>query len=184
VEYPAVARAMLFALVAHEGQDRDGEHPLPYATHPFEVLMNLRTIGGVTDEAHLVAAVLHDVVEESAVSFAEIEQKFGSVACSLVRELTRSFPSSDELQGLTKEEAWALKSSKLLAEIAAMSPEAKRIKLADRLANLQEARRVRGAKKLNRYLEQTRKILEIIPLAVSPALWRAVDSEVRAAAGG
>jgi guanosine-3',5'-bis(diphosphate) 3'-pyrophosphohydrolase len=174
----------LFAVVAHEGQERDGGHPLPYVTHPIEVLINLRTIGGVTDESHLVAAVLHDVVEESAVAFAEIELKFGAVACSLVRELTRSFPSSEELRGLTKEEAWHLKSERLLDEIRAMSPDAQRIKLADRLANLREARRVRGPKKLARYLEQTQRILAIIPVAVSPALWRAVDGEVRVAGGG
>lgn len=171
---PNLESTIEFAMHAHRGQVRDGEVPLPYITHPLDVLANLRYTGEVTDPDMLCAAVLHDVVEESGVGFEEIEEKFGTGVRELVQELTRYEPTDEEREGLTKDEIWELRSKLLLEEIEQMSPRAQAIKLADRLSNLNEATRAKVGKKLDRYNKQTAKILKIIPKSANPGLWEAV----------
>lgn len=165
-----VDRAILFAAQAHAGQFRDGEDALPYIVHPIEVLTNLRVIGEVIDPKHLAAAVLHDVLEETTASEAEIEKLFGKSVLKLVKEVTRREPSEQEIAGLSKDDIWTLRSGILLSEIAAMGKKAQAIKLADRLSNLNEAARTRKGKKLQRYLSQTEEMLTIIPSSVNPPL--------------
>ncbi len=171
-------RALSFALHAHAGVDREGPDPLPYFTHPIEVLNNLRYTGGVIDEDLLCAAVLHDVIEESAIHLAEIEAQFGIRVCGLVKELTRREPGPAETSGLDKPQIWALRSEILLAEIAKMSRDAQAVKLADRLSNLREAKRTKRHEKLKRYIGQTRRILETVPESVNPGLWNAIKREL------
>ncbi len=172
--------ALIWAAQCHAGQVRDGESPLPYFVHAVEVLMNLREIGGVTDHDMLVAAVLHDVREESGVSDLEIRTRFGDRVADLVAQLTRYEPSESEKTGLSKAGIWALRSKIMLREIAQMSPEAQKIKLADRLSNLVEAKQIRSPAKLARYVSQTLQILEIIPRSVNPQLWNAILALVKA----
>ena len=50
---PNLELAIEFAVQAHRSQFRDGDHPLPYITHPLDVLANLRYTGQVTDPAIL-----------------------------------------------------------------------------------------------------------------------------------
>lgn len=169
-----VEAAIEFAVKAHKGQYRDGDEPLPYITHPLDVLANLRYTGEVTDSDMLCTAVLHDVVEESGVTFEEIEEKFGRRVRELVRELTREEPGPAQTAGMTRDEIWELRSNMLLEEIGKMSPTAQAIKLADRLSNLYEATRSKSGKKLERYNKQTAKILKIIPRKANPGLWEAV----------
>ncbi len=166
--------AIEYAVQKHRGQVRDGDHPLPYITHPLDVLANLRYTGQVTDQDMLMAAVLHDVVEEAAVSFDEIEGLFGERVRGLVQELTRYEPTEEERSGLSKDQIWQLRSDLLLKEIREMSPDAKTIKLADRLSNLNEATRAKIGKKLERYNRQTAEILKIVPKKTNPGLWEAV----------
>jgi (p)ppGpp synthase/HD superfamily hydrolase len=167
-------RALRLATRLHTGETRDGDAPLPYCTHPVEVVLHLRHVGGVTDSDLLVAAALHDTVEEGLISFDQISARFGPVVSELVRELTRYEPTSAETAGLSRNEIWTLRSETMLAEIAAMSPAARQIKLADRLSNLDEGLRTKTGQRLRRYLGQTRRILDIIPEATNPGLWRAI----------
>jgi guanosine-3',5'-bis(diphosphate) 3'-pyrophosphohydrolase len=171
-------RALSFALQAHLGIDREGDAPLPYFTHPIEVLANLRYVGGVSDPDMLCVAVLHDVVEESPIHLAEIEAQFGPRVASLVKELTRREPGPDETSGLDKGEIWNLRSEILLGEIAKMSADAQVVKLADRLSNIREAKRTKRNEKLKRYLGQTKKILDLVPESVNPGLWQAIRKEM------
>jgi guanosine-3',5'-bis(diphosphate) 3'-pyrophosphohydrolase len=174
--------AIEVAARAHRGQRRDGDHPLPYFTHPIEVLVNLRHVGGVSDPRALVAAVLHDTLEETDLTADEIEAQFGSQVRALVVELTRKEPSDDERAGLTKSEIWSLRSEMLLSEIQRMSPAAQTVKLADRLSNVREGKRTKRNGKLERYLAQTRRILEIVSRDVNPGLWDAIQAELPAGA--
>jgi (p)ppGpp synthase/HD superfamily hydrolase len=64
-----------------------------------------------------------------------------------------------------------------------MSSPAQAVKLADRLSNLREAFRSKKGKKLERYVSQSRKILEIVPAAVNPGLWSAISETIRASDG-
>ena len=79
-------RAIEFATQAHKGQFRKytGE---PYITHPLAVMEIVKGVPGHTPEM-LVAAVLHDVVEDTDVSLMEIQEEFGDAVSDLVLHLT------------------------------------------------------------------------------------------------
>lgn len=170
--------AIEFAMSAHAGDFRDGAAPLPYVTHPVEVMSLLRYVGGVTDEDLLVVACLHDVVEESSCTIQSIESCFGPRVAAGVASLTRYEPTAEERTGLTEEQVWELRSSILIAEIGQMSEEIQTIKLADRLANIRQSKVTRKPKKLARYKRQTEEILRLIPKSVNPTLWQAVFDEL------
>lgn len=173
-----IDRAIHFASNAHADQVRDGVHPLPYITHPIDVLNKLRYIGNIVDSDLLVAAVLHDVVEECPISIDQIQSEFGKRVGELVDMVTRTEPSSEVAAQLSKEALWDLRSNMLLSEIATrMDADAHCIKLADRLSNLEGAKVTKAAWKYERYREQTKQMLKIIPASVSPSLWNAVRKQ-------
>lgn len=174
--FPLLQKALLFAAKAHEGQDRDGDPPLPYITHPVDVVIRLRYVGQVSEEAILCAGALHDVVEEAEISFGKIEETFGKTVARLVRELTREELSKEQKATMTKEEVWAERTRRLVEEITKMSPQAMTVKLADRLSNLSEAMLTRTGEFLDRYLKQSELILQAIPRETNPGLWDAVQS--------
>lgn len=177
--------AIDFAAAKHRGQYRDGAVLLPYITHPLDVLTKLLYVGQVHDMDLLVAAVLHDTIEECGVLPEEIEELFGQRVRELVMELTRYEPTGAETASLTPDERWELRSKLLIEEIERMSPEAQSVKLADRLSNLAEARWSRTGKKLERYVRQTAKILKVIPKKSNAGLWEALKrlhAEVEASA--
>lgn len=173
----ALQLAVLWAAELHADQWRDGNPPVPYLCHPLEVLQTLR-YANVTDEAILIAAVLHDVVEETPATLADVQARFGDRVAELVGEVTRDEPTPDETAGMDAEEIYVLRTDRLMAEIARMSPSAHAIKLADRLSNLREAKRTRPFLKYDRYLNQTRRMLEVIPESSHPRLWRKLHRKV------
>jgi len=74
--------AVLLAVRAHDGQHRhDGK--TPYVTHPLEVSFCF------SDPMSQTIAVLHDVLEDTAVTYEELERLFGTVVASTVRVLSR-----------------------------------------------------------------------------------------------
>ncbi len=171
-------RAVKWAARQHFGQWREGDSPLPYLQHPIDVMTRVRYTGGVTDDVVLCAAVLHDTLEETQAQDEEIVEKFGPDVAALVRELTRSEPTLDEVAGLEKDEVWQLRADRLLAEVEAMSPAAQTVKLADRLSNLEEAVRTKAGPKLDRYVWQSRRLLGVVPREVNPQLWDALSAVV------
>ena len=81
-------RALRFASEKHRRQRRKDAEGSPYINHPIAVATVLCAEAGVTDEVTLLAAVLHDTVEDTETSFEELEQEFGADVANLVRELT------------------------------------------------------------------------------------------------
>ena len=169
--------AVSWAAELHRDQWRDGVEPVPYLCHPLEVLTLVRYVGRVEDPSVLCAAVLHDVVEETEATVKDVRDRFGAVTAGLVQELTRTEPTPAETEGLDADEVWALRSAMLLSEIAQMGPIAGTIKLADRISNLREARHSKRGKKLTRYVEQSKRILGIVPKSVNPWLWSELKTE-------
>lgn len=125
-ESESVRRAAQFCERAHQGQKRDDGRD--YATHPQAVADILRR-HGVTDEATLAAAYLHDVIEDTATDEATLEREFGNEVAELVRELTNIGPRG---------RSFAEKQATLLAHARKMSAKARLVKMADRLHNLSE----------------------------------------------
>lgn len=84
-EADLLAEAINFAVSAHGEQKRKytGE---PYVTHPLAVMRMVQEVPHTTEM--LIAAVLHDVVEDTPVELVEIENKFGPVVATYVDGLT------------------------------------------------------------------------------------------------
>lgn len=144
-----LTEAILFATEKHRGTTRRNS-TLPYIVHPLEVMHLLLRVG-VRDEATLVAAVLHDVVEDCGVKPAEIEERFGAT----VRELVMALTKPDEAPGRdVKAEA---------LEQVRRGPEAARaVKMADRLSNLRDMHQTNWTRaKKGKYLVEAEEILRI-----------------------
>lgn len=87
-----VARALSYASKAHEGQKRKYTFE-PYIVHPINVLSILLEHNedpehGLNDEAY-AAALLHDTVEDTPVTEADIRENFGDVVGDYVRGMTK-----------------------------------------------------------------------------------------------
>ena len=112
---------------AHAGQTRkSGE---PYITHPVAVAQVLAELG--LDVETLVAAILHDTIEDTPLTHAEIVEAFGESVAELVEGVTKL----DKLSFRDRQEAAAESFRKMLL---AMSRDLRviMIKLADRLHNM------------------------------------------------
>ena len=120
-------RALSFASVKHRNQRRKDAESSPYINHPIAVASVLSTECGVADEQLLVAAILHDTVEDTETTFDELAAHFGSAVTALVRELTddKSLPKA-ERKRLQIEHAHSA------------SPGAKQLKIADKICNIRD----------------------------------------------
>ncbi|WP_020167091.1 MULTISPECIES: RelA/SpoT family protein [Methylotenera] len=129
--------AYRYAAKAHEGQMRKtGE---PYITHPVAVACILAKLH--LDLPTLLAALLHDVVEDTGVLVSEIAEQFGKQVGTLVDGLTKL----DKIELQTATQAQAENFRKMLL---AMSQDVRVIlvKLADRLHNMQTLESMRPEK--------------------------------------
>lgn len=92
---PLTRKAMQIAYTAHQGQlDKSG---LPYIFHPWHLAESM------TDEASTIAALLHDVAEDTTVTLAELAQQgFSAEVMEALRLLThdKSVPYMDYIRAL------------------------------------------------------------------------------------
>jgi guanosine-3',5'-bis(diphosphate) 3'-pyrophosphohydrolase len=116
--------ALLFAARAHKDQRRKGNGE-PYINHLIEVAALLARVGGVEDADVLSAAVLHDVIEDTPVTAAEVERAFGARVRALVEAVT------DDGR-LPKAERKRLQ----VEHMRHAEPDARLIKLADHCSNV------------------------------------------------
>lgn len=92
-----LARAWDFAARKHTDQRRKGSRGEPYVNHLAEVAHLLAEATGGADPVLVVAGVLHDTVEDTATTRAEIEAAFGADVAALVAEVTddKSLPKAE-----------------------------------------------------------------------------------------
>jgi (p)ppGpp synthase/HD superfamily hydrolase len=81
-----LTKALLFAAEAHRNQRRKGAAQEPYLNHLVEVLDLLVQATDGTDTDTLIAAILHDVVEDTAASYEDVAKNFGERVAEIVRE--------------------------------------------------------------------------------------------------
>ena len=93
-----ITKAILFALKAHEGQLRKDDKP--YIIHPLSVGFILESAG--YGEEVVIAGILHDVVEDTQYTKADIEKKFGARVAELVMGVTKD----ESLPGPEREQAY------------------------------------------------------------------------------
>src|ERR1700722_16560552 len=77
--------AINFAAIAHRSQRRKDEAKTPYINHPIEV-MTFLSDAGITDVDTLCAAVLHDTIEDTGVTYEELCNLFDENVANIVRE--------------------------------------------------------------------------------------------------
>jgi (p)ppGpp synthase/HD superfamily hydrolase len=120
-----LARAYHFAATKHVDQRRKGQRAEPYINHLTEVAELVAQASGGQDLELIIAAVLHDVVEDTPTTIADVTTEFGSRVAGLVQEVTddKSLPKAERKRVQIEHAAYA-------------SAGAKMIKLADKTANL------------------------------------------------
>jgi len=87
-ELSQILEAVIFAAIKHQGQIRKDESGSPYVTHPLMVAQTLWNIGGVWDTRTLIAAILHDALEDTKTTPEEISERFGEAVLAIVLEVT------------------------------------------------------------------------------------------------
>jgi guanosine-3',5'-bis(diphosphate) 3'-pyrophosphohydrolase len=83
--------ALAYAADKHSTQRRKDAAATPYINHPILVARVLMREGGLSDESLLIAAILHDTVEDTDATVDEIRGKFGPEVASLVGEVTDDY---------------------------------------------------------------------------------------------
>ncbi len=120
-------QALAFAAEKHRNQRRKDAEASPYINHPIAVASVLAVEAQVTDEATVLAAILHDTVEDTETTVSELEGQFGVEIAQLVAEVTddKSLPKQirKELQ---------------VRHAATASSSARRLKLADKICNVRD----------------------------------------------
>tara|TARA_A100001011_G_scaffold190895_1_gene199565 strand:- start:4442 stop:6607 length:2166 start_codon:yes stop_codon:yes gene_type:complete len=123
-----INRAFQYAYDGHNGQNRkSGE---PYITHPLHVAIYLCELN--FDKETIAAALLHDLVEDTEISYDDLKKEFGEEVADIVDGVTKL----DKIKYSTNEEA---KADAIRKMVIAMSKDIRVLilKLADRLHNIQ-----------------------------------------------
>jgi GTP pyrophosphokinase len=144
----AFARAYHYSAAAHEGQFRKGG--APYITHPLAVAEILASWH--LDAQTLIAALLHDVVEDTGISTEDIAREFGKPVALLVDGVTKL----DKIQFEDKAQAQAENFRKMLLAMA-RDVRVILIKLADRLHNMRTLDAMQP-EKVSRIAQETQDI--------------------------
>lgn len=149
----ALNRAYIFAMRMHSAQKRESGEP--YFSHPLavaELLTEFRL-----DSATIIAALLHDTIEDTAASYADLKELFGEDVANLVAGVTKL--SKVQLKSEASKQA-----ENFQKLVLAISSDIRilLIKLADRLHNM----RTLGYKKPESRLRIAKETMEIyVPLA-------------------
>ena len=117
-------KAVKFAVEAHQGTERRGKG-YPYIIHPMEAASIVSTI--TNDQELLAAAILHDTVEDTEVTFEQIREQFGNRVAELVQHETA--PSDESL-------TWREKKTAQLNQLANAPFDSKVVALGDKLSNM------------------------------------------------
>ena len=144
--------AINFAAEKHANQRRKNEAATPYINHPIAVCFTLSECG-VTDVNILIAAVLHDTVEDTDTTLPEIAMKFGPIVASLVSSV------SDD-KSLPKAERKRLQ----VVHVKTASKDTKLIKMADKLDNLTDLTKTQPkgwtSKRVQGYFVWSREVID------------------------
>ncbi|MBI4006842.1 MAG: bifunctional (p)ppGpp synthetase/guanosine-3',5'-bis(diphosphate) 3'-pyrophosphohydrolase [Gammaproteobacteria bacterium] len=122
-----VVKAVDFAAAKHRGQIRKDAVNTPYINHPISLANLLANEGDITDTDVIVAALLHDTLEDTDATVEEIKDLFSEKIKNIVIEVTddKSLPSPER--------------KRLQIETATkLSHAARLVKLADKICNLRD----------------------------------------------
>jgi GTP diphosphokinase / guanosine-3',5'-bis(diphosphate) 3'-diphosphatase len=124
--------AYKFSANKHKKQRRKGIQETPYVNHTIDVANLLANTVEGDDYILLLAAILHDTIEDTDTNYEELELFFGSEVACIVKEV------SDNML-LSKEERKKLQ----IEKAPTLSQRAKLIKIADKVCNIQDMLKTR-----------------------------------------
>ena len=163
--------ALSFAAHKHRDQRRKDRHASPYINHPIALAEVLAGEGGIADAEVLAAALLHDTIEDTATTAAELRVEFGERIAAMVGEVTDD-------KSLPKAERKRLQ----IVHAAGLSAGAKLVKLADKICNLRDVADRPPAKwdlqRRQEYFEWAKRVIDGLR-GIHPALERAFDDAYR-----
>ncbi|MBI1732667.1 MAG: HD domain-containing protein [Gammaproteobacteria bacterium] len=122
-----IFHALEFAARKHRDQRRKDADATPYINHPIQLAGVLVNEGGVADTEVIIAAILHDTVEDTKTTAEELEREFGAAVAGIVMEVTDD-------KNLLKAERKRLQ----IEHAAHLSHNARLVKLADKICNLRD----------------------------------------------
>lgn len=141
-------RAVAFAARKHKNQLRkDGV--TPYVSHVYRVAMTVRHVFNFDDQATLLAALLHDTIEDTTTDYDELEEHFGRDVADLVASLTKNMALPE-----------AARETEYDARLAKADWRARVIKLADVYDNLCDWSPATGMRR-EHLLEKCQRALEL-----------------------
>lgn len=123
-----INRAIFFAAKAHEGAVRKGTS-IPYIIHPLEAMAIVATI--TSDQELMIAAVLHDVIEDTCVTIDDVRREFGDRVAALVDAETVR-----DVEGVPHIESWQQRKQTAIDHLASASRDVQIVALGDKLSNM------------------------------------------------
>ncbi len=138
--------AIAFAAHKHRDQRRKDLVASPYINHPIGLANVLANEASVEDERVLIAAVLHDTIEDTETTEQELIREFGKEVADIVMEVTDD-----------KTLAKAERKQRQIEHAATLSQQAKLVKLADKICNLRD---ITNSPPANWSLERKREYFE------------------------
>ena len=120
-------KAISFAADKHRFQTRKDKAGTPYINHPISVVLTLIEIGKESDRDLLVAALLHDTIEDTQTTPEEIQSQFGKTVLDIVLEVTDD-------KSLSRED----RKHHQIIYASKKSAAARKLKLADKICNVSD----------------------------------------------
>jgi len=167
-EYALLLDALAFAAHKHRDQRRKDVAASPYINHPIALADVLVNEGGVEEVEVLCAALLHDTIEDTDTTPAEVAARFGARIAGVVAEVTDD-------KSLAKAERKELQ----VEHAAHISREAKLVKLADKICNLRDVAghppATWGTERRREYFDWAKRVVDRLR-GVNPALEAVFDA--------
>ncbi len=126
---PEIKKAIQFAARKHHGHFRAESEPLPYITHLFSTA--LLVAEDDADDEVVMAALLHDTLEDTKTTRDELVQNFGERVATIVEEVTE--PREEAGKPLE----WKERKKRYLAQLELGSLEALTVAIADKVDNIE-----------------------------------------------
>ena len=123
-----IKKALYYAAEKHDGQYRKGTK-VPFIVHP--VLVAFTICRYTHNEDTIIAAILHDIIEDCDISITELTNLYNQKVSNMVEEL--SLPKSKKLE----KNVWRKKKQEYISHISKASKEALIIVAVDKMVNME-----------------------------------------------